>query len=70
MSLNKKIVSGFVVASTAFVSTVSNAAIDVSAATNTITTDGGAAITTIGLAMLGLAAIAVTLKWSKAAIFG
>lgn len=45
-------------------------AIDVSAATTAITTDGGAAISEIGIAMLGLAAIAIVFKWAKGAIFG
>ncbi len=48
----------------------SQAAIDVTAATTAITTDGSAAITAIGGAMLGLAAIAIVFKWSKGAIFG
>ena len=46
------------------------AAIDVSAATDAITTDGTAAVSAIGLAMLGLAAVAIVFKWAKAAIFG
>ena len=46
------------------------AAIDTSAATTAITTDGGAAISEIGQAMLGLAAIAIVFKWAKGAIFG
>lgn len=46
------------------------AAIDVTAATTAITTDGSAAISAIGGAMLGLAAIAIVFKWAKGAIFG
>lgn len=46
------------------------AAIDVSPATTAISTDGSAAITEIGGAMLGLSAIAIVFKWAKAAIFG
>ncbi len=46
------------------------AAIDVSAATTAISTDGSAAISTIGGAMLGLSALAVVFKWAKASIFG
>ncbi|AQS36124.1 hypothetical protein Sps_00935 [Shewanella psychrophila] len=46
------------------------AAIDVTDAVTSITTDGGAAIAAIGGAMIGLAAIAIVFKWAKAAIFG
>lgn len=53
-----------------FVSIQSHAAIDVSAATTAITTDGTAAITAIGGALIGLAATAVVFKWAKGAIFG
>jgi hypothetical protein len=49
---------------------VSHAVIDVSAATDAITTDGGLAITTVGGALIGLAGLAVVFKWVKAAIFG
>ncbi|WP_114808218.1 major capsid protein [Vibrio cholerae] len=52
------------------VASASHAAIDVGAAATQITTDGGAAISTIGSAMIGLAAVAVVFKWAKAAIFG
>lgn len=55
---------------TVAVSTPALAAIDTSAATTAITTDGGAAISEIGQAMLGLAAIAIVFKWAKGAIFG
>ena len=51
-------------------STPALAAIDVTPATTAITTDGGAAISSIGQAMLGLAAIAIVFKWAKGAIFG
>ncbi|EHC03943.1 hypothetical protein Sbal625DRAFT_4373 [Shewanella baltica OS625] len=54
----------------AVVAPSASAAIDVSAATTAITTDGGAAISEIGIAMLGLAAIAIVFKWAKGAIFG
>jgi hypothetical protein len=50
--------------------TVSQAAIDVSAATTSITTDGTAAITAVGGALLGLAGVAVVFKWAKGSIFG
>ncbi len=46
------------------------AAIDVTGATTAISTDGSAAISEIGGAMLGLAALAVVFKWAKASIFG
>jgi hypothetical protein len=46
------------------------AAIDVSAATDAITTDGTAAITAVGGALIGLAGTAVVFKWAKGAIFG
>lgn len=46
------------------------AAIDVSAATTAISTDGTAAITAIGGALIGLAGVAVVFKWAKGAIFG
>jgi uncharacterized membrane protein (DUF373 family) len=52
------------------VSFQSNAAIDVSAAVTAITTDGTAAITAIGGALIALAATAVVFKWAKGAIFG
>ena len=55
---------------TGFVSLQSHATIDVSAATTAITTDGTAAITAIGGALIGLAATAVVFKWAKGAIFG
>ncbi|MBA1148232.1 hypothetical protein H0Z60_14345 [Ectothiorhodospiraceae bacterium WFHF3C12] len=44
--------------------------IDVSAATDAITTDGGTAIAAVGGALIGLAGIAVVYKWVKGAIFG
>jgi hypothetical protein len=56
-----------VVAATSF---QSHAAIDVSTAVTAITTDGTAAITAIGGALIGLAATAVVFKWAKGAIFG
>lgn len=48
----------------------SHAAIDVSAATTAITTDGTAAVTAVGGALIGLAGVAVVFKWAKGAIFG
>lgn len=47
-----------------------HAAIDVTAATSAISTDGTAAITAIGGALIGLAGVAVVFKWAKGAIFG
>ena len=55
---------------TLLASATSQAAIDVTAPVDAITNDGGAAVTAIGGAMLGLAAIAIVFKWAKAAIFG
>lgn len=46
------------------------AAIDVSAATTALTTDGTSAIQTVGTALLTLAGVAVVFKWAKAAFFG
>jgi len=54
----------------AFLSVPAFAAIDVSAATTSITTDGTAAITAVGGALIGLAGVAVVFKWVKGAIFG
>lgn len=54
----------------AFSIATAQAAIDVSAATTSITTDGIAAITAIGGALIGLAGVAVVFKWAKGAIFG
>ncbi len=47
----------------------SQAAIDVSAATTQLTADGTSALTTVGMALIGLAAVAVVFKWAKAAFF-
>jgi hypothetical protein len=66
---SKKVAIGTVVTA-AFVSVQSHAAIDVSAATTAITTDGTSAITAIGGALIGLAATAVVFKWAKGAVFG
>lgn len=46
-----------------------NAAVDVSATVGSLTTDGTAAITAVGTALLALAGIAVIFKWVKAAFF-
>ena len=47
----------------------SQAAIDVSATTGALVTDGTGAITAVGLALITLAGIAVVFKWVKAAFF-
>ncbi|OEF95279.1 major capsid protein [Vibrio splendidus] len=65
---NKKSIALGVAA--ASVSSISHAAIDVSAATTAITTDGSAAIGSVGQALIGLAGLAVVYKWIKGAIFG
>lgn len=49
---------------------IASAAVDVSAATDSISTDGTAAVTAIGGALVGLAGVAVVFKWAKGAIFG
>jgi len=67
--LSTTLKTGAAVAAT-LVSSGAMAAIDTTAATGALTTDAGGAITAIGTAMLGLAAIAVAFKWAKAAIFG
>ncbi|HCT3321444.1 TPA: hypothetical protein OTT47_003672 [Acinetobacter nosocomialis] len=43
--------------------------VDVSGPVATLSTDGAAAITAVGAALLGLAGIAVVFKWVKAAFF-
>ena len=60
---------GLLVASALMSSSVF-AAIDISAATTALTTDGSAAITAVGTALVGLAGIAVVFKWVKGAMFG
>jgi uncharacterized membrane protein len=46
-----------------------NAAVDVAPIVANLTTDGTAAITAVGTALLALAGIAVIFKWVKAAFF-
>jgi len=58
------LVSGLAMTSPAF------AAVDVTAATTSITTDGTVAITAVGSALIGLAGVAVVFKWVKGSIFG
>lgn len=47
-----------------------SAAVDVSAAVSSITGDGVAAVSAIGVALLTLSGVAIAFKWAKAAIFG
>lgn len=47
----------------------SQAAIDITATTGALVTDGTSAITAVGLALITLAGIAVVFKWVKAAFF-
>jgi len=65
----KKFLKTGVVAASVYASSAM-AVIDVSAATTSITTDGTAAITAVGGALIGLAGVAVVFKWVKGAIFG
>lgn len=58
-----------IAASSVAVANVSHAAFDVSAAVTTLTTDGTAAITAVGGAMISLAALAAVVRWAKAAFF-
>lgn len=53
----------------ALVASNANAAVDVSGIVADLTTDGTAAITAVGTALLALAGIAVVFKWVKAAFF-
>jgi uncharacterized membrane protein len=46
------------------------AQVDLTAEAGQITTDGTAAITAIGGALVGLAVVAVVYKWAKGMIFG
>ncbi|MCB1878077.1 MAG: hypothetical protein KDH88_19045 [Chromatiales bacterium] len=56
-------------ASLLFTAQSSHAFIDVTGAVDTITTDGTAAITAVGGALIALAAVAVVFKWVKGSIF-
>lgn len=47
-----------------------NAAVDVSAAVNTLVSDGTAAISAVGIGLITLAGVAVVFKWVKASFFG
>lgn len=66
----KKYMTRAIALGSAVLASASHAAIDVTPAVTQITTDGGGAISAIGAAMIGLAAIAVVFKWAKASIFG
>jgi len=71
--MNKfKLILGFVSAlgaSSVFAATTAPV-VNVTPAVSTITTSGSAAITAVGGALIGLAALAVVFKWVKGAIFG
>lgn len=58
-----------IAASSVVVANVSHAAFDVSGAVTVLSTDGTAAITAIGGAMISLAALAAVVRWAKAAFF-
>lgn len=66
----KKILLSSSVVLASLFSAASFAVIDVSDATTSIATDGTAAITAVGGALIGLAGVAVVFKWVKGAIFG
>lgn len=67
----KKILTGSAVVGLAVAaSSPALAAIDLSAATTALTTDGTSALTTVGGALITLAGVAVVFKWAKAAFFG
>jgi len=70
MKSNKNLLLTFLAFLSFFVGADAMAAIDVTAATTSITTDGTAAITSIGGALIGLAGVALVFKWAKGAIFG
>lgn len=70
MKLKKLAVIAAAVIATAVAASPAMAAIDVSAATTALGTDGSDAIETVGSAMLTLSGIAVVFKWAKAAFFG
>ena len=69
MSIKNRVVQGAAVVGGVVVTGVASAAGEADAAVTLLTTDGAAAITAVGGAMLGLAAIAVIFKWVKASIF-
>lgn len=63
-------VSQFVLGFASFlVAGLASAAGEADAAVTLISTDGTAAITAVGGALIGLAALAVVFKWIKGAIF-
>lgn len=61
--------SALVAVSLAFASVSHAVPIDVTAPTAQISTDGTAAVTAVGLAIIGLAAVSMTLRWVKATFF-
>lgn len=48
---------------------IASAAIDITAPLSALTTDGTAAISAVGMVLIGLAATAIVFKWVKAAVF-
>jgi hypothetical protein len=66
----KSILKPVAAGATVLAANTASAAIDVTAATTAITTDGTVAITAVGGALIGLAGVAVVFKWVKGAIFG
>ncbi|GLX85848.1 hypothetical protein tloyanaT_21000 [Thalassotalea loyana] len=65
---NLLIKSGVVVGAT--VASTAMFAVDVSTVTGGLLTDGTAALTAVGMALVGLAGVTILFKWIKAAIFG
>ena len=70
MNVGKRYLSAAGLAVVAMAAAPAHAAVDVTAATTAITTDGGTAIAAVGGALIGLAGTAVVFKWVKGAIFG
>lgn len=68
--MKTKLVTLGTVIGASLVSSAAMADVDVTAATGVITTQGSAAIGSVGQALIGLAALAVVYKWAKAAFFG
>jgi hypothetical protein len=68
--MNTKIQVMSLAALTALVASApASAAVDITEMLGTLTTDGTSIITGIGLAMMGLASLAVVFKWGKAQFF-
>lgn len=70
MKFLKRLVLLAVASVSALIGTAAHAVpIDVTGATGQITTDGTAAVSAVGLAIIGLAAVTMTLRWVKATFF-